>query len=67
MVLLNEDSVIPKLSSVNNTGGESNVWYLDNGASNHMIGYCSKFKELDEGVTGQVKCGDGSMVNIKGN
>lgn len=44
----------------------SNLWYLDNGASNHMTGQRSKFKDLDENVTGQVKFGDGSIVHIKG-
>lgn len=44
----------------------SNVWYFDNGAINHMSGRRSKFKDLNEQVTGQVKFGDGSMMNIKG-
>lgn len=67
VMLLNEDKVSPKLSQ---GGGEnkfvSNLWYLDNGASNHMTGQRSKFKDLDENVTGQVKFGDGSIVHIKG-
>lgn len=37
---------------------------MDNEASNHMTGQHSKFKELDEGFTGQVRFGDGSTVNI---
>lgn len=45
---------------------ESNLWYLDNGASNHMTGQFSKFNELDTKVTGEVMFGDGSLVQIKG-
>ncbi|XP_074341783.1 uncharacterized protein LOC141679173 [Apium graveolens] len=37
--------ILSKLSKVQN---ESNVWYLDNGASSHMTGFNSKFMELDE-------------------
>ncbi|XP_074322797.1 uncharacterized protein LOC141659768 [Apium graveolens] len=44
----------------------SQVWYLDNGASNYMTGDKIKFSMLDEGITGEVKFGDGSTVNIKG-
>lgn len=42
------------------------MWYLDNGASNHMTGDQTKFSKLDEGVTCEVKFGDGSTVCIKG-
>ncbi|XP_074331941.1 uncharacterized protein LOC141668820 [Apium graveolens] len=45
---------------------ESNIWYLDNGASNHMTGFRGKFTELDENITGQVRFGDGSTVEIRG-
>jgi hypothetical protein len=41
-------------------------WFLDTGASNHMTGYRSVFAELDMGVTGTVKFGDGSVVEIQG-
>jgi len=49
-------------------GGDSlgDLWYLDNGASNHMTGDLEKFKTLDDEITGKVKFGDGSMVEIKG-
>ena len=66
LVLLNE-SVVPVLSRDNQTKENSHMWYLDNGATNHMTGDREKFKELDERrVTGKVKFGDGSSVDIKG-
>ncbi|XP_074336066.1 uncharacterized protein LOC141673234 [Apium graveolens] len=52
-VLLNESRVKPKLrTEVEDKQGGSDVWYLDNGASNHMTAEKSKFRELDEKVTG---------------
>lgn len=67
IMLINEEKVSPKLSQ-NSEGMQmsSNLWYLDNGASNHMTGQRSKFRELDEGVKGKVRFGDGSTVLIKG-
>ncbi|KAJ0751979.1 putative retrotransposon gag domain-containing protein [Helianthus annuus] len=41
-------------------------WYLDNGASNHMTGNRAYFFELNERVTGKVKFGDGSCIDIRG-
>ena len=41
-------------------------WVLDTGATNHMTGSRHVFSELDSGVTGTVKFGDGSVVNIEG-
>ena len=68
LMLLNEQKVAPKLvkEGAEEKRIESNLWYLDNGASNHMTGQKSKFKELDESITGQVKFGDGSKVKIEG-
>ncbi|GJW92234.1 ribonuclease H-like domain, reverse transcriptase, RNA-dependent DNA polymerase [Tanacetum coccineum] len=40
--------------------------YLANGASNHMTGIREHFKELDEKVSGKVRFGDGSYIEIKG-
>ncbi|GJX87170.1 zinc finger, CCHC-type containing protein [Tanacetum coccineum] len=42
------------------------LWHLDNGASNHMTGVREHFKELDEKVSGKVRFGDGSYIEIKG-
>ena len=39
-------------------------WYLDSGASNHMMGSKASFSELDDDVTGKVKFGDDSKVAI---
>lgn len=67
MMLLNEKQVMPALLTDDTEGQvESNLWYLDNGASNHMMGYKSKFSELNEGISGLVRFGDGSTVKIKG-
>ena len=65
VVLLNEESVNPSLISSGHND-DSNLWYLDNGASNHMTGRKTKFANLDESVTGAVKFGDGSSVRIEG-
>ncbi|KAL8145114.1 hypothetical protein AgCh_003359 [Apium graveolens] len=66
VMLVHEEKVTPKLNRESNVRVESNVWYLDNGASNHMTGHKSKFEEIDETVAGQVKFGDGLIVHIKG-
>ena len=42
-----------------------NVWYLDNGASNHMSGDRMFFVSLDERVTGKVRFGDDSRIDIQ--
>jgi hypothetical protein len=44
----------------------SRRWVLDTRATNHMTGTRSVFAELNSGVTGTVKFGDGSVVNIQG-
>ncbi|WVZ84642.1 LOW QUALITY PROTEIN: hypothetical protein U9M48_031649 [Paspalum notatum var. saurae] len=45
---------------------EAECWYLDTGASNHMIGSRAAFAELDSTVTGTVRFGDNSVVTIAG-
>nr|XP_043621067.1 uncharacterized protein LOC122592785 [Erigeron canadensis] len=61
---LNEEKVIP--TKFKSKDKEENPWYLDNGASNHMTGNKSLFLELNERVTGKVRFGDDSRVDIAG-
>lgn len=59
--------MIPRLMTVESEkDSEAGIWYLDNGASNHMTGQKSNFCYLNEQVTGRVRFGDGSTVNIEG-
>lgn len=64
VVYLNERNVKPKDFETNSD--EDNVWYLDNGASNHMTGNRSYFSSLDKSITGRVRFGDDSRINIEG-
>ena len=45
-------------------GEQEQQWYLDSGASNHMMGSKEAFSELDGNMTGTVKFDDGSRVTI---
>lgn len=58
-VHLSEKTVVPVQC-------EDGVWVLDTGASNHMTGSRSALSQLDEGVGGTVRFGDGSCVEICG-
>ncbi|KAG7594052.1 Integrase catalytic core [Arabidopsis thaliana x Arabidopsis arenosa] len=64
VVYLNEKSCVPSKFETNIDG--ENVWYLDNGASNHMTGDRRYFDKLDHSVTGKVRFGDDSRIDIKG-
>ena len=64
VVYLNEQKVNP--NSFEADSDKSNIWYLDNGASNHMSGNRSFFSELDEKITGKVRFGDDSRIDIRG-
>ncbi|XP_074352628.1 uncharacterized protein LOC141691769 [Apium graveolens] len=67
LVKLNEGETMPKLLSViHENQRESNIWYLNNGTSNHMTGDKLKFEILSEEIGGRVRFGDGSAVMIKG-
>ncbi|KAI3795899.1 hypothetical protein L1987_38559 [Smallanthus sonchifolius] len=63
-VLLNEDKVHPKIYE--RDPHDSSVWYLDNGASNHMTGCANHFITIDHKVNGLVRFSDGSKVRIEG-
>ncbi|KAL4352257.1 hypothetical protein GQ457_06G019090 [Hibiscus cannabinus] len=61
-----DERLLPETYCNDKDGESKDVWYLDNGASNHMTGHREKFQELDEGVTGKVRFGDGSTIQIMG-
>lgn len=63
VVYLNKEKVMP--SSYDLNSGED-MWYLDNEASNHMSGDKRYFKKINEAITGKVKFGDDSRIDIKG-
>jgi hypothetical protein len=66
MVCLKGGKMQPELHFTGDGGPTGEIWYLDNGASNHMTGDRQNFKEIDSSVTGKVKFGDGSGVDIQG-
>ncbi|XP_013601562.1 uncharacterized protein LOC106378214 [Brassica napus] len=63
VVYLNEGNV---MLSKYDSNREDNMWYFDNGASNHMTGDHRYFKRINETITGKVKFGDDSRIDIKG-
>lgn len=64
VVYLNEKNIKPQDFESNSE--KDNVWYLDNGASNHLTGNRNYFKRIDETITGKVRFGDDSHIDIKG-
>ncbi|XP_024016279.1 uncharacterized protein LOC112089756 [Eutrema salsugineum] len=64
VVYLNEKNVKPNKFETALDG--DNVWYLDNGASNHMTGNRKYFHKIDESIMGKVRFGDDSRIDIKG-
>lgn len=63
IVYLNEKNVKPK--ELETEADSDKIWYLDNGASKHMIGNKDYFKVIDEKITGKVRFGDDSKIDIK--
>jgi len=45
---------------------DDTLWYLDSGATNHMSGSHDAFVNIDSGIHGSVRFGDGSEVEIEG-
>ena len=64
MVFLNEEKVIPKNLDIEKSN--ASVWYLDNGASNHMTENKEFFSSFNLNTNGKVKFGDRSCVDIVG-
>ena len=64
VVYLNEQKVNPSIFESDHDN--KNLWYLDNRASNHMSGNRLFFHTMDEKITGKVRFGDDSHVDIKG-
>jgi hypothetical protein len=62
-VFLNEEKATMNLD---NTAPHDVAWYLDTGASNHMIGDVNLFTDIDTCIVGTVRFGDASVVDIKG-
>ncbi|KAD5317806.1 hypothetical protein E3N88_17752 [Mikania micrantha] len=60
---LSEDRVFPQRYDSNTQ--ETNVWYLDTGATNHMTGNKGLFSNLNTEVEGTVRFGDNSCVKIE--
>lgn len=61
---VHEDRVFVQLGT--NSDLEPHRWVLDTGATNHMTGARSAFSDLDIGVYGTVRFGDGSVAEIEG-
>lgn len=64
LIYLNEEKIVP--SNYDGRDGDDNIWYLDNGASNHMSGDRRYFSHVDDSVSGKVRFGDDSKIDIKG-
>ena len=64
VVYLNEGKIIPSNYEVKD--GEEDIWYLDNEASNNMSVDCRYFSSIDDSISGKVRFGDDSCIDIKG-
>lgn len=63
IVYLNEEKIMPTKYEANDE--DKNIWYVDNGASNHMTKDRRYFSKINESITGKVTFGDDSRIDIK--
>ena len=64
VVFLNERNVNP--NAFYTELDMNDIWYLDNGASNHMSGNQVFFCNLNKTISGKVRFGDDSRIDIRG-
>ncbi|XP_066324239.1 uncharacterized protein [Miscanthus floridulus] len=64
-MFLNEARIVPELHLTGGGDPTGDVWYLDNGASNHKTIDRSKFRDLDHAISGKVRFGDDSTIEIQ--
>lgn len=48
--MLNEEKIVAEFHATGEVPVETDVWYLDNGASNHMTSHQNKFKQRLEQI-----------------
>ena len=65
-VFLNVAKIVPELHLSDGGDPSGNIWYLDNGTSNHMTGDMQKFRDLDRAIYGKVRFGNDSTIEIQG-
>ena len=63
LLMLNEDKVMVNLLVDGEDWEETNIWYMDNEARNHMTEDWVKFKELGEKLIKNKFC-DRSIISV---
>ena len=66
LMMIIDTSEVSLLQVVDEQVMNKGMWYLDNGASNHMTGDRCLFQELKEASQGTMRFGDGSTTKIGG-
>ena len=65
-MVISNTTEVSLLQGVNEQVMNEGMWYLDNGASNHMTGDRRLFQELKVVSQGTMRFGDGSTTKIGG-